>query len=362
MIIPLREQKKFIKEILREIPKFERKILFMHVCGTHQDTIVKHGLDYLLWPKNVELREGPGCPVCVTTPREIEMGIELARRGITVTTFGDLLKCPGERGSLAECSGKVKVVYSLEDSIRYAKENEKEEVVFLAVGFETTMPLTAYYIIRGMPKNHYILSFHRFTPPAVEAVLSAGDVKINGILLPGHVSTIIGRREWEHISEKFHVPQVISGFEPLDVIVSIKMLVDMIKRGESKTLNEYTRAVSEEGNLEAKRYIEEAFYRKEVEWRGLGKVPKSGAKIRRKYEEMDAEKVFEDILEKIKEKEIPEPPGCRCGDVIRGAIAPEECPLFGKACTPDHPVGPCMVSSEGACSIIYKYRRGLSIS
>ncbi len=358
MIIPMKIQKEAIRRILQELPKFEQKIMFMHVCGTHQDTIVRHGLDYLLRPKNIELREGPGCPVCVTTPKEIELGIELARKGIVVTTFGDLLKCPGRRGSLADCPGEVKVVYSIEESIKYAKENKDKEVVFLAVGFETTMPLTAYYLVRGMPENHYVLSFHRFTPPAVEAVLSSGDVKIDGIILPGHVSTITGRRAWEFISKKFKIPQVVSGFEPIDVMISVKMLIDMLKDGKSETLNEYTRAVTDEGNLEAKRYIEEAFYREDVEWRGLGKVPKSGAKIREKYSEHDAERVFEDLLQEILEEEIPEPPGCRCGDVIRGAISPEECPLFGKVCTPEHPVGTCMVSSEGACAIIYKYRKG----
>ena len=352
--------KKIPREILEDVKSslegLDHKLLIMHFCGTHQYTIVKYGIDNFLARYGVEVREGPGCPVCVTTTREIEAALKLAREGITITTFGDLMKVPGATGSLSNVEGKVHVVYSIEDSIEYAKKNKDEDVVFVAVGFETTMPTTAAKILEGMPENHYILSYHKFTPPAMEAVLSSGEVKLDGIILPGHVSTIIGAEPWRKYAKKYKVPMVVSGFEPLDVIVSVKILVDMIRNEIFDVFNEYTRSVTEHGNENAKRLINDAFNVIRAEWRGFGYINDSGAELKGEFNDKNAKIVFSDIISDVMNKDYKDPPGCLCGDIIRGAATPKDCPLFGKACTPEHPVGPCMVSSEGACSIVYKFR------
>ncbi len=351
-----RVSKEFLHEITTVLKSLRRKILVMHFCGTHQYTIVKNGIDDFLAQYGIEVREGPGCPVCVTTTKEIEMGIKLAREGITVTTFGDLMKVPGHTDSLNTVKGKVRVVYSIEDSIKYAKEHKNEDVVFLAVGFETTMPSTAVQILEGMPENHYVLSLHKFTPPALDAVLRSGEVKLDGIILPGHVSTVIGVKPWRKYAKKYKIPMVVAGFEPIDVLVGIKLLVDLIMEESYEVVNEYVRSVREEGNITAQETINKAFDIVDGEWRGFGKIERSAAGIKKEFEDHNALKVFEDVLENVLEKDYPEPPGCKCGDIIRGVAVPTDCPLFGRVCTPENPVGPCMVSSEGACSIVYKYK------
>jgi len=357
MIFPLKPlPPSILEKITQTLEKVDRKLLFMHFCGTHQYTIVKNGIDNFLAQYGIEVREGPGCPVCVTTTKEIEMGITLAKEGITITTFGDLMKVPGHTDSLNTVKGKVRVVYSIEDSIKYAKEHKNEDVVFLAVGFETTMPSTAVQILERMPENHYILSLHKFTPPALDAVLRSGEIKLDGIILPGHVSTVIGVRPWRKYAAKYKIPMVVAGFEPIDVLVGIKILVNLVMEESFDVVNEYVRSVREEGNITAQEIINEAFDIVDGEWRGFGKIEKSTAEIKREFEDHNALKVFEDVLEGILEKDYPEPPGCKCGDIIRGVAVPTDCPLFGKVCTPDNPIGPCMVSSEGACSIVYKYK------
>jgi len=352
---------KVMREIENTLSKVKEEMLIMHFCGTHQYTIVRYGIDDYLRKFNIEVREGPGCPVCVTTTKEIEIALRLAREGITVTTFGDLMKVPGATGSLSNVEGEVKVVYSIEDSVEYAKKSKDKEVVFVAVGFETTMPTTAAQLIDGMPENHYVLSFHKFTPPAMEAVLKSGEISLSGIILPGHVSTIIGANLWRKYAKKYKIPMVVSGFEPLDVLVSIKILVDMVENDVFDVFNEYIRSVTEEGNENAKRIINEAFDVVDIEWRGFGLIESSGAELKKEFEDNNAKKVFSDIISEVLEKDYPEPKGCRCGDIIRGVAVPQDCPLFGKACTPEHPVGPCMVSSEGACSIVYKFKRAFNI-
>ncbi len=356
-----RVPQRMLEDIKSSLRSLNRKLLIMHFCGTHQYTIVKYGIDDFLLQYGIEVREGPGCPVCVTTTKEIEVVLKLAREGITITTFGDLMKVPGATGSLSNVQGKVRVVYSIEDSIEYARKNKDEEVVFVAVGFETTMPTTAAQILEGIPENHYILSFHKFTPPAMEAVLKSGEINLDGIILPGHVSTIIGARPWRKYARKYKIPMVISGFEPLDVLISVKILVDMLENEIFDVFNEYTRSVTEEGNKNAKRLINEAFNVTEAEWRGFGLIKNSGADLRKEFEDNNARKVFSEKLSEVMSKSYSEPAGCRCGDVIRGVAVPQDCPLFGKACTPEHPVGPCMVSSEGACSIVYKFKRAFNI-
>ncbi|RLF49305.1 MAG: hydrogenase formation protein HypD [Thermoplasmata archaeon] len=346
-------------KIVDKIKSLGMGMKIMHVCGTHQDTVVKHGLDTLLLKLGIEVREGPGCPVCVTTTREIEEALYLARKGKTVAVFGDMLRAPGERDSLATIrakGGRVRVVYSVDDAVKYAKE-KKEDIVFFGVGFETTAPSVAATILDSPPDNFSVLSVHKLTPPATEAVLALGEIELNGVIDPGHVSTVIGWKEWEPISKKFKIPQVVAGFEPLDVLMAVYMIGRQISEGRAEVEVEYSRAVKEYGNERAKRIMYEVFEKKTGEWRGLGRVEESSLSIRKKYEDWDARKKYEDVLAEIADREYKDPPGCRCGDVIRGAIYPYECPLFGRTCTPSHPVGPCMVSYEGGCAIEYKYHR-----
>jgi hydrogenase expression/formation protein HypD len=272
----------------------------------------------------------------------------LERKDITLTTFGDMARVPFEGKSFFYYKSKgydVRVVYSVFDALEIAK-NSSKPVVHFAIGFETTMPSTALAILDGV-ENFHVFSAHRFFVPAMEHLLSLGDVKIDGFINPGHVSTIVGVKAYEHI--KF--PQVIAGFEPEDVMLALLMLVRMIKKGEVGVKNEYTRAVRYEGNLKAQEVMNEVFGREDWEWRGLGVVPNSGGAIRKEFEDFDATKVFEDVFEDFVPKEDPKKKACRCGELLRGLIDPTDCPLFMKACTPKTPIGPCMVSFEGTCNI-----------
>ncbi|MGC9138229.1 MAG: hydrogenase formation protein HypD [Thermoplasmata archaeon] len=344
--------------IIRWLRERSLNIRIMHVCGTHQDTLVRNGLDEIFFSMGIDIREGPGCPVCVTTTREIEYARLLARKGKTVAVFGDMLRAPGERGSLETEKSRgadVIVVYSIEDALNHARSHPEKEVVFLGVGFETTMPSTAVTLMKNPPDNFHVLSMHRLTPPAVKGIAELGNVMLDGIILPGHVSAIIGSIPWEFISENYGIPQVVAGFEPLDLLMGAYMIVRQMEEGRSIVEIEYTRVVKREGNLRAKRLMDEVFMPVDMEWRGFPVLEKSGMKIREKYSMYDAELVYEDILSELKEREFRDPPGCRCGELIRGEIYPWDCPLFGKVCRPENPVGPCMVSTEGACAIEYKY-------
>ena len=346
------------KKITEELKKKNLNLKIMHVCGTHQDTLIRHGLDKIFFEVGIDVREGPGCPVCVTTIREIEEIKAIASKA-TIALYGDMLCSPGWHGSLADerAKGKdIRVVYSIEDAIKIA---EKKPVVFFGVGFETTAPSTAH-IIKKKPKNFYIYSSHRLTPPAVKAIAAMGRIALDGIILPGHVSTIIGSKPWEGISKKYNIPQVIAGFEPLDMLIGIYMIVKQIENGIAKVEIEYSRVVKPEGNEKAKKEMEDVFYASDIEWRGFPILKESGLEIKDEYDEINAKKIYEDLIEPIKEMEFEEPRGCRCGEVIRGEIHSWECPLFGKACKPDHPIGPCMVSSEGACAIEYKYGKHIN--
>ncbi|HEC77309.1 MAG TPA: hydrogenase formation protein HypD [Thermoplasmatales archaeon] len=345
--------KKIADKILSKIKNFDLKIKIMHVCGTHQDTIVRYGIDKLLKECGVEVIQGPGCPVCVTTQLEIQKAITLAKNGVRIATFGDMVRVPAGETSLEKIraeGGDVKIVYSIDDALNMAKE---KEVVFLGVGFETTAPSTAVTLL-NKPNNFYVLSYHRFIPPAMDTLLGMGEIKIDGIICPGHVSTIIGILPYIPISEKYKIPQVIAGFEPLDVLMAVYMIARQINEGRHEVENEYIRCVAREGNLKAQEAMKKVFCPSDVKWRGFPKIKKSGMALRKKFEENDAEKIYEDLLNEI--EEIPEPKGCRCGDVLRGIIYPQDCPLFGKICTPSKPVGPCMVSVEGACNIEYRYK------
>jgi len=331
---------------------------FMHVCGTHQDTLTRYGLDSLLKTCGVRVRQGPGCPVCVTTAREFEEAAALARTGKTITTFGDVLRVPGRSGSLLDLRGEghdVRVVYGIGDAVALAQKEDKD-VVFVAVGFETTAPTTAAMMLEGLPKNFSVLSCHRYMPPALNALLAMGESRLEGIIEPGHVSAIIGLKPYEGLSKTYGVPQVVAGFEPLDLLMAVYMLAQQIQRSEAKVENEYSRVVRYEGNIRALDAMSRVFDASDVEWRGFPVIPRSGMTIKRKFETWDARKVWEDDLQTVGDF-LEDTGGCKCGEVLRGLIESWECPLFGKACKPIHPVGPCMVSVEGSCNIEYTYKK-----
>ncbi len=352
--------KQLADDIISQISKAKMHLRFMHVCGTHQDTLVKHGLDVLLQRCGVEIGQGPGCPVCVTTPKEIEEVLLLAKHGKTIATFGDMTRVPGVSSSLQQMKTEgcdVRTVYSIEDAVGLAERNKEKEVVFMAVGFETTAPTTASVLLQTPPLNFSVLCCHRLIPPALQAILQMGELKIDGFIEPGHVSTIIGTKPYDFISKEYKVPQVIAGFEPLDLLMAVWMLVRQIQQGNAVVENEYVRAVKPLGNKMAQQVLQQVFEPIDVRWRGFPLIPRSGLRLREKYEPYDARKKFEDELQMIAKEQFAEPIGCLCGDVLRGLISSKQCPLFGRECTPENPVGPCMVSSEGNCQIQFRYTK-----
>jgi len=350
--------KKLARDIVIEIKKLDVNLKFMHVCGTHQDTLIKHGLDVLLKECGIEIGQGPGCPVCVTTQREIEEMLILAQKGKTVTTFGDMINVPGEKQSLQSIRTEgydVRMVYGIDDAVSIAETNRDKEVVFMAIGFETTAPTTASVLLKNPPSNFSILCCHRTIPYALKALLDMGEIKIDGLIEPGHVSTIIGTRPYEFISEDYYIPQVVAGFEPIDILMAVWMLVKQIKNEKAYIQNEYIRVVKDEGNVKAQMAINEVFKPGDIKWRGFPVIPQSGLVLRKKFEKYDARKKFAMDLDVLKKREFKDPKGCRCGELLRGISSPHECPLFGKICKPEKPVGPCMVSIEGSCNIEYRY-------
>lgn len=337
--------------------KSRRPLRLMEVCGTHTVSIFRHGLRAIL-PKTISLLSGPGCPVCVTAQGEIDWFIELARRpGVIVATFGDLLRVPGSGTSLMRERAQgadVRVVDSSLAGLNLARENSEKEVIFLGVGFETTAPTVAATILEARRleiKNFSVATAHKLMPPALEALLSGGQVSLDGLICPGHVSVIIGAKAYETAARKFSMPCVITGFEPMDILQGIEMLVEKAQAGTSQVQIAYRRAVNWEGNPKALALMDKVFAPVDAVWRGLGKIQQSGLELREEFSLYDAGPKFG-----IQAKEAPEPPGCSCGRVLSGLIEPDKCPLFAKTCTPSTPVGPCMVSSEGACAAHYKYR------
>jgi hydrogenase expression/formation protein HypD len=308
-----------------------------------------------LLPRGLEVRAGPGCPVCVTSITEIEAAIELAlSKKVTLTTYGDMFRVPTARGmSLMKAKAKgadVRIVYSVADSISIAKRLENE-VVHFAIGFETTAPTTAIELIKGVPENFSLIVSHRLIPPAMEHLLKSGDIAIGGFICPGHVSTIIGSEPYEPIAKKYRKPMVIGGFEPLDVLASLVMLLEQLRNGRYDVEIEYRRSVRREGNVKARKVMEEVFDVCDGDWRGIGVIQASKLRLKKEFEDHDALKRFD--VEVEVEEEMPK--GCRCADVLKGLIYPWECPLYNKACTPANPIGPCAVSVEGACHIAMRH-------
>ncbi|MBU0496653.1 MAG: hydrogenase formation protein HypD, partial [Candidatus Thermoplasmatota archaeon] len=343
--------------IIEKLQGSSTSYTFMHVCGTHQDALVKNGLDKLFEKVGIIVIQGPGCPVCVTSPTEIEEVIYLANQGITVATFGDMIRVPGASSSLQHERSKgcdIQTVYSIEDAVQHAIAHQDKEVVFMAVGFETTAPTTAIAIQSQPPDNFSILCCHRTMPAALKAILDMGERKIDGFIQPGHVSTIIGTHPYEFISTDYHVPQVIAGFEPLDILMGVWLLVQQHTKGTAEVKNEYTRVVHPEGNLKALQVLNSVFQPCDMKWRGFPIIKGSGLELKSTYRRYDARKRYKDLLTHIPSDEFTEPPGCRCGELLRGLCTPHECPLFAKKCTPDTPIGACMVSVEGSCNIEYR--------
>jgi hydrogenase expression/formation protein HypD len=341
---------KVIKYI-KKLAEPDKHYRIVHVCGTHEDTIMKNGIRSIL-PKNVEVLMGPGCPVCTVSPNRIDYAIRLAENGIILTTYGDMMRVPAREKNLQDVKAKghdVRIVYSIHDAVDIAKKTDKE-VVHFAVGFETTAPTTASELIAGPPKNFSVYSAHLLIPPAMDALLAAGETQVDGFINPGHVSTIIGEAGYRLVAKKYNVPQVIAGFEPLDVLFSVAMILKQIKEGRSVVENSYKRVVKPMGAPQALWLMDQVFETEAAPWRGIGMIPCSGLKVRDKYSDHDASLKLE-----MSENDYTMPLGCKCGEVLRAIIYPWDCPLFNKSCYPDTPVGPCMVSLEGSCYIAARY-------
>lgn len=328
----------------------------MEVCGTHTVAIARNGLRTMM-PEGIRLASGPGCPVCVTSNKDIDTVIALSRvPGVTIATFGDMTRVPGSTSSLLkeQAQGRsINIVYSPLDALTLAKENPDEQIVFVGVGFETTTPLVAMAIKRAKAmglKNFLVFVAHKNMPGALETIVADPALKIDALILPGHVSTIIGVKPYEFLAQKYGIPGVITGFEPVDVLQGIAMIMRQLHEGRAEIEIAYSRGVMKEGNPVALAAIEEVFETADATWRGLGVIPGSGYAIRDEYKEFDAFARFSPEVEPTQE-----PKGCRCGDVLRGIMAPNECPLFRKVCTPENPIGPCMVSSEGSCAAYFRY-------
>jgi hydrogenase expression/formation protein HypD len=329
----------------------------MEICGGQTHAIVKFGIDELL-PKQIRLIHGPGCPVCVTPLEVIENALEIAAKpNVIFCSFGDMLRVPGKSTDLLSVKARgadVRIVYSPLDAVKLAEQNPKKEVVFFAVGFETTAPATAmaaFQAARKNLKNFSLLVSHVLVPPAMEALLSAPDCRVQGFLAAGHVCAVMGYHEYPPLAAKYRVPIVVTGFEPLDILQGVMMCVRQLEEGRAEVENQYARAVRREGNQPAQELIQQVFQVVRRKWRGVGEIPSSGMGLSDAYAAFDAAKKFG-----LAEREVAEPPECLAGSVLQGHIKPRECPAFGKTCTPEHPLGATMVSSEGACAAYYRYR------
>jgi hydrogenase expression/formation protein HypD len=346
------------------VQKLERRIAristkpakLMEFCGGHTVAIMRNGIRQLL-PSTIEMLSGPGCPVCVTANQDIDRAIALSTiPNVTVTTFGDMLKVPGSYSSLQKAraeGGDIRIVYSTQDALQIARDNPSRSIAFIGIGFETTAPGIAASIVQAEKenlKNYHVLCLVKMTPPAMKALLDLGEVKLNGIVCPGHVTAVIGTRPYESYARDYGIACVVAGFEPVDILQCIEMLIEQIEKGTPSVEIAYTRGVKPEGNVKALEMMNTAFEITGAAWRGIGVIPGSGYRIKDKYARFDADRVF-----KIETPVPREAPGCRCGEVLRGVVRPPDCKLFKNICTPENPVGPCMISSEGTCSAYYQY-------
>ncbi len=330
----------------------------MEVCGTHTMAIARHGLR-ALFPAGVTLLSGPGCPVCVTPVEDIDRAILLARApGVTIASFGDMLRVPGSGSSLEKersAGADIRVVYSPVDAVRIAEETPARHIVFIGVGFETTAPAVAAAVRFARAhavKNFSVLSFFKTVPAALRALLNDRDFRIRGFLLPGHVSTIIGASPYRFIADEFGIPGVIAGFEPKLITDAVTALASLAKNERAEIVNMYPSLVKNEGNGSALRLLREVFVPCDASWRGMGIIPASGLSFAKKYRQFDADSRFD--IPKLSASPVK---GCLCGEILKGRATPRRCPQFGKRCTPSDPLGPCMVSTEGACAAEYKYGR-----
>jgi hydrogenase expression/formation protein HypD len=332
---------------------------FMEVCGGHTHTIYRHGIEHIL-PRNIELVHGPGCPVCVIPMGRVDDAMWLAEKpNVIFTSFGDMMRVPGSKGSLLEAKARgadVRFVYSPLDALRVATENPDTQVVFFAVGFETTAPSTAVTLVRARQlgvTNFSVFCNHVTIVPPIKAILDSPDLRLSGFLGPGHVSTVVGNRPYRFVPEVYRKPIVVAGFEPLDILQSVYMLLAQIREGRCEVENQYSRVVRDEGNPQAIALLSEVFeLRPHFEWRGLGFISQSALKLNEKYSQFDAELRYD--MPGIR---VADPKACQCGEVLKGVIKPWECKVFGTACTPETPIGTCMVSPEGACAAYYNFGR-----
>ncbi len=338
------------KDILKTLHELvDRDITLMHICGTHEAAIARAGLRSVL-PDGLKIVMGPGCPVCITPQGEIDAALDLVDRRCTIATYGDLLRVPGAKGSLESSGGDIRVVQGVHKAVEIARKEPDREVVFVSVGFETTAPTVAATILSRPPENFSILSCHRLVPPAMAWLLAQGEAALDGFILPGHVCAVMGYEEYE----QFPAPQVVAGFEPEDILLGLLMAVQQVREGAHRVENAYPRVVTREGNVKAKRLMYEVFEPYDVEWRGFPVIPVSGLRLKPEFEGYDAQKKFD-----IEIRHVDKHSACICDKVLRGIARPSDCKLFGKVCTPRTPVGPCMVSHEGACKIwhLYESRR-----
>lgn len=348
-------------KLVERIHRVQKKPwVIMEVCGGQTHSIVKNGIDHLL-PKGIELVHGPGCPVCVTPLEMIDRAHAIARRPeVIFCSFGDMLRVPGSNGdlfSIQSQGGDVRVVYSPLDCLKIARANPDKQVVFFAIGFETTSPANAMLAWQarqqGM-KNVSLLVSHVLVPPAIEAILNSPQNRVQGFLGPGHVCAVVGYREYEPLVERFHVPIVITGFEPLDILEGVLMVIEQLELGRAVVENQYSRVLDREGNLPAQDLIRKVFEVSDRKWRGVGSIPGSGFRLRSEFADVDAELRFD-----VQAIETMEPAVCISGQILQGIKKPHDCPAFGSACTPQHPLGATMVSAEGACAAYYAYGRHL---
>jgi len=353
----LLRNEKAVKSIAGDIARLagSRGVRIMHICGSHEHTATRFGLRTLL-PANVELIAGPGCPVCVCSSADIHDAIEVARKGAILTTFGDMMRDRTPYGSLEDAragGADVRMVYSPLDAVQIAKDNKDREVVFFGVGFETTAAPAASMVSDELPANFSMLTSFKLTSPAVEALLKSGKHHLDGIIAPGHVSTVVGAVDWARFPEKYGVPAVVAGFEPADLLLAVLKVMQQVADGKPKVENEYTRLVRFDGNPLALKAMKNAFDVRPAFWRGVGTIPDSGLFLKDKWSDHDAREKLDVQSTVDSEKDLPK--GCHCDEVIVGELYPNECPLFGKSCTPSSPYGPCMVSGEGTCYIWHRF-------